>query len=565
MPGYPATNPAMSGKYEDALASLCKRARKCKEGLREWYILMEDLAHYFHNTRKGFITEVQPGQEMSQDIWNSSPEQYRRKETEAMVAAMIPKDRMWIGLRPARNELYAIKAVREWLELVSLYMYAVIYDPLSNFSERFLELAEDVKSFGTGVVYVDHNRAEKRLTFMVPHLKNFAFEMDASGNITRAYCWRNWSVDDLADEFGVDRLPDELARAFREGKHSTAKDQCVLHAVIPNDDYARYGFAPGRLPYKSIWLLEKGYHLLDEGGFYDLPYIPVRWYRRSEDVFGRSDTMEMLPDTRLLQAVSSALLEITEKQGNPPMQGPIDILRGEVELFPGGFTAFDASGFQFQGDPLRPVQIGSNPAMTAEYLQYLEGKIGKGFHQDLLTSPPPEAGMKAEDAAGMQMMKAAILGPIWSRGENEMLPPILDRVFNILMRTKTLPPAPDALEGERLVYVYDNHVADMRDAAAAQRIITGLGATMQFGEIPQAAEALDNIDFDIAFRDLWQRMKVPEFYVRDPRQVAAERQQKQQMQQAAQMAEMAKSGAGVKQLTDAAVTARDQGLVPAEQ
>lgn len=565
-PGYAMTKPAgQTGGYEDKMVALCKKARKAKEDMRPWLLTWEELAHYFHNTRKGFITNLPPGQEMSEDIWNSSPEQYRRKETEAMVAAMIPRDRVWPGMQTARPELMQYKTVREWLEFATLCLYTVLYDPLANFTERFNELADDVKSFGTGVIYVDHNQEKKCLTFLVQHLKDIAFEQDAASNVTKFYCFWQMSVSDMVDQFGIDKLPAELARAFREGTCSSDRDQCVLHAVVPNDEYSRLGFGPSRLPFKSIWLLEKDYHLLDEGGYYDIPYIVVRWYRRSNEVPGRADTMEILPDARLIQAVSMSLLEITEKQGNPPMQGPIDILRGEVELFPGGFTAFDASGFQFQGDPLRPVQIGSTPAMNAEYLQYLETKIGKAFHMDLLMAPTDQPAAKADQAAGRVMMIASILGPVWSRGENEMLPPILDRVFNILMRTKTLPPVPPELDGEKLIYKFDNHIADMREAGEAQRILTGIGATAQLAQIPQAAEALDNMDFDIAFLDLWRKMKVPETYIRDPKQVAAERQQKQQMQQAAQMAEVAKAGGpGVKSAIEGAVTARDQGLIPAQ-
>lgn len=567
MADYAAKSPAVSGaSYEDKLGGICRRARKAKEDMRPWLILWEELAHYFHHIREGFITEKPAGQEQSEDIWDGAPEQYRHRETEAMVAAMIPKDRMWLGLRPARPEFWALKSVRAWCELVATYMYQVIYDAQANFTERFNELADDVKTFGTGVIYVDHNRAKKCLTFTVPHLKHFAFEMDAHGEVTHQYCFKYYSIEDLANEFGLQALPREMQDAFRENRCSQTKDQCVIHAIIPNDDYARFGFGPWRLPFKSLWILEKGSHPLDvSSGYYDLPYIVVRWYRRSNEVPGRADTMQMLPDARLMQAVTSSLLEITEKQGNPPMQGPIDILRGEVELFPGGFTAFDASGFQFQGDPLRPVQIGSTPAMTADFLQALEDKMGKGFHMDILMAPPPEAGSKPEDAAGRQMFAAAILGPVWSRGENEMLPPILDRIYNILVNTKTLPPPPPEFERERLIYKFDNHIADMREAGEAQRIINGIGATAQFAQLPQGEAALDNLDFDIAFTDLWQRMKVPEYYIRDPKEVAAERQQKQQMQQAAQMAELAKAGGpGVKSAIEGAVTARDQGLVPAQ-
>lgn len=547
--------------YQDGLAGICRRARKHKEEMRPWLIIWDELAHYFHHTRKGFVVDQSPGQELAEDLWNSTPEEARRKETEAMVSAMIPKDRMWPGLAPARGELRNVKAVLEWCQIAALYMYTVLYDPLCNWTERFNELADDVKSFGTGVIYIDHDRAKGHLTFMVPHLKNFAFEMDAHGNLTRTYCFWNMSLDDLVTQFGMEALPADMQEEARKDNCSTAKDKCVVHAIIPSDDYARFGLAPGRLPFRSMWILEKGCKLLDEKGYYEIPYVVVKWFSKSGEVPGRTDCMQMLPDARLLQAVSAALLEITEKQGNPPMQGPIDILRGDIELWPGGFTPFDASGFQFQGDPLRPVQIGANPAMTAEYLQYLEGKIKKGFHNDILSLPEDGGKMGPEDMLARELMKAMILAPIWSRVENEMLPPIMDRVFQIMLRARAFPPTPDELDGERLIYKFDNHISDMREAAEAQRITQGIAVSLQF----EQPEAQENLDWDTAIVDLWRRMKVPEHYILPPEVVEAKRQQRQQLEQAAQMAEVAKAGGpGIKSMVEGAVTARDQGLIPAQ-
>jgi hypothetical protein len=202
--------------------------------------------------------------------------------------------------------------------------------------------------------------------------------------------------------------------------------------------------------------------------------------------------------------------------------------------------------------------------MTAEYLTAIENKIADAFFADAFSLPQRGGKMTPEDAAAQGSLIAARLGPVFSRVENELLPPVLDRIFGIAMRARAFPPVPEEMEGERLIYQFDNHVADMRDINDAGRTIQALAATSQFGEIPGAGEALDNLDWDITMRDLWQKMKVPEYYMKDPKVVAAERQQKMQMQQAAQLAEVMKAGGpGMKSAVEGAVQARDQGLMPA--
>lgn len=549
-----------ASQTSDAVAGIVRKAERARDKMRQWFPMFEELAVFFYNIRQGFLTEHAPGQELDMEIWDSAPEGHRARLAQAFVDAACPKDRYWVGIAPVRPELMLIDRVRIWCQMAAYYMYLVINDPDANFSESLNELADDQSTFGTGIMYIDHDRKERHLCFQVKHLKHFAFDVDANGKLTCCYCWWDMKLEDLVERFGLDALPDELQTLYR--KPSEGADRCyeVIHAVLPSAQYQRFGFAFGRLPYQSLWILKKGNHQLDAQGYYEMPYILTRWYRRSGEALGRCDAMRALSDARLMQSVAQALLEITEKQGNPPMQMPIDLIRGDVELWPGGANFFDASGFQFQGDPIRPIQLGANPAMTAEYLQYLDKKIGRIFFHDLLSLP--EEGMDPQQHMGLEMMKAQILAPLWTRVENETLPPILDRVFNIMMRNRALPPVPPELVGEQLIYKLDNKIADMRELAKAQSSFEAVAQPLAL----EREEAVDNIDWDTAFRDLYRMRKVPETWIRPMQDVMADRQQRQQEMQMAKMAELAKAGGpGVKSAIEGAVQARDQGLLPAPQ
>jgi len=275
-------------------------------------------------------------------------------------------------------------------------------------------------------------------------------------------------------------------------------------------------------------------------------------------MYGRGVAESALPDARLANSVASALLEITEKQGNPPVQAPLDILRGDVEMFPGGITLYDSSGFQFQGEPIRPVQLGANPALTHEYLQHLRGEVNQAFMQHV-ASAAREGKLGKEQMQTMRDQFADQALPLMTSIEDELLPPILDRVFSILVRTRSLPPAPQKITGMRLDYKFDNRVADMRDLSEAHDIIQSLMALLQM----QRPELVENIDWDATFRDLLRKMKFKESYLLPLKDVLAGRKQQAQMQQAQQLAEIAKAaGPGMKGMADAAATTQEAGLAP---
>lgn len=558
----------MARSRDDSLAAIVKRAKARREADRQWMITFEELAHYFHSFRKGFITDYSEAEDLQQDIWGSSPELARRKLCEFLVACMCPKDRVWPGVKPKDRTLLQHSSVRQWCQQVGQILYAIIYDPEVNFTEKMNELMDDAGTFGTAVPYIDYDAKKRALSLQVKYLKNFSFESDGVGKVTACYCFEEWPLGTIIDKLcdgDHTKLPRELQEVWTSPQCNPMKCYEVLHIIMPNNEFERYGMGPNRFPFKSIWCmpayLDAG--ALAEGGYFSNPYPVVRWYRRSKEVWGRSLAMIALPDARLYQSVAAALLEITEKQGNPPMQGPLDILRGEIELFPGGFTAFDSSGFQFQGDPLRPVQLGANPALTSEYLQYLESKIDKVFYADVLALPEQTGKSTLEDQAAWQGRIAQVLAPVFSRVEAEALPPIMDRIVDIAVRKQAFPPKPDELIGQPLEYDWDNVVADMRSMAEAQRDIGTLGAGAQMAEL--MPEAMENIDGDAFWRGTYGKMKMPEQYLRPMEDVQASREQRQQMQEAAQMAEIAKSaGPGLKSGLEAAQLAQgQQGILPA--
>jgi hypothetical protein len=188
---------------EDMLGLLVQRAKARREADRQWMLFFDELAHYFFPNRKGFTFERRDGEELTDDIWCSQPERARKRLARNLVSAMVPKDRMWVGLKPANIMLSEIPEIKAWCEIASKMVYAVLYDPRVNFVERMNEIADDASTFGTFVARMTRNIQEKHLELCVEWLRDFSFETDGSGKITTQYAWKLWPISRLVREFGL--------------------------------------------------------------------------------------------------------------------------------------------------------------------------------------------------------------------------------------------------------------------------------------------------------------------------------------------------------------------------
>jgi hypothetical protein len=143
------------------------------------------------------------------------------------------------------------------------------------------------------------------------------------------------------------------------------------------------------------------------------------------------------------------------------------------------------------------------------------------------------------------------LGPVLERFENEFLDPAIERVFNIMMRAKLFPPAPDSLKGQHIKVEYVSMLADAQRAVATTSLERLTGTVGNWAGADPAV--LDNVDFDEATDIYAEMLGVPPKVIRSSDAVAAirqQRQQAQQQQQEVQQSLAAVQGAQVLSKTD---------------
>ena len=545
---------------------IVKRARSLKDSRSMWLIFWEELSRFFYPERRGFLAQIPPGSELQEDIWTSQPQMDAERLSDVVDEWSRPHGTYWIGLEPEDRKLAAIPEVRIWCKGVSEALTSIIYNPASLFIQRSNEFTRDLVTFGTACMAIYYDAQGKHLIFKVPHMRDVCFAEGGRQQVYEAYTFWEWTLEQLVDEMGVDALPSDLRAEWDEKRAPADRKHIIIHAVIPKLLAKRYGLKTdgdlqqGLTDYTSLWILEKHQHVLQQGGFFEIPYVFARWRTVTHEQYGRGPCMVALNDTRTATAVAAALIEITEKQGNPPIQYPIDALRGEIELFPGGATPYDLQGYQFQGDPIRPVKLGSDAPLTDKFLEALEARIGKILYKDLwdMGSQHEET---QEEAMGRQQSAMVATAPLFGRVQEQTNSPILDRVFAICMRLNAFPPPPDVLRGKNLKWKYDTPISQMREAAEAMGIAKAIGTTMQLPALQAATQ--ENLDGDLTVRRIWRSLGVPEILIKPMEAVLASRQKMQQAQQAQQAAEIAsKAAPALKAGGDLAQSGALQQLMP---
>jgi hypothetical protein len=138
------------------------------------------------------------------------------------------------------------------------------------------------------------------------------------------------------------------------------------------------------------------------------------------------------------------------------------------------------------------------------------------------------------------------------RLQSELLKPLIDRVFNILLRNNQLPQAPEFLSGQDVEIEYVSPLAKAQKSTELQSIMRAIEI---LGSMANVAPVFDYINFDNLVKHLAEIVGVPQKLLKSQSQVNAEREQAQQQQQEQmqmqQVQQVAKAGGDIAPLAKA--------------
>ena len=129
--------------------------------------------------------------------------------------------------------------------------------------------------------------------------------------------------------------------------------------------------------------------------------------------------------------------------------------------------------------------------------------------------------MTATEVVQRQQEQMRVIGPALDRLKNEMLRPLIDRVFSLMLRADMLQQAPEILQGRDVDIEYVSPLARAQKSG-------GLNSTMKALEIlmplAQSLPVGDHIDPDGLVRHVTEALGVPKTTLRSEAEIQQTRQ-----------------------------------------
>jgi hypothetical protein len=544
------------------------QAIKARDDRPQWMTLWQELADLFLPNRGDFTRQRVPGDERSDTLWDTGPQLAARGLTSAIATMLRPPGKQWFKAKAKRAHLNNVEAVRLWLYEVTQITYEALYDPRVNADKTLSEVDADLVVFGTGIGRIDFDKAKKHLVIRSASLASTVLFAGKDGNPIGVASFSQPTLRQIVDEFGEDKLTEKMREDYNRAEPNLDRTYEIVHIVLPNADWQAMGGKTSRFPYASMWISVGCKALIDEKGFYDFPYFCPRWDTLTGEVYGRSPAMVALPDSRIVHAMSKTFLEAGEFALRRPTWSYADMIQGELQLFPGGHTVIDMSGFQGSGSPINTIEIGAFPDKIFEVYQTKQEQVAAAFFRDILELPGArDADMTATEINARldQFLRQA--APIFSRVEHTYNAPLVNRAFNVLMREGMYPDPPEEMWEEDVEFEYESPIKVAREKAEAMKVIEGLQMVLPLAEAQAKltggpADILDNLDFDVAVRVILAKADIPQKIMRPIEQMMADREQRQKKIDQMQKAEMAsKLAPAAGQIGDTMIKAKEAGML----
>jgi hypothetical protein len=520
--------------YQRRLAAL-KLERASFEG--HW----RDLSDYLAPRRGRFLVSDKNKDRRSPRIINPAGRLAARTLANGMMGGVTSPARPWFKLSTPDPDLAEHGEVKLWLDDATKLMRQVF--ARSNFYNCIHTLYGEIGTFGTASMLIDEDYQDviRCYPFSVGeyYLAN-SHRLD----VNAVYRECSYTVSQLVEMFGLDAVSARVKDSFDRGNYDQWVE--VAHAIEANPSHIAGRAGPDGKPFRSVYYEVAGEtdKLLHRGGYNEWPAPSPRWDLLAGDVYGSSPGMDALPDVKALQVMEMRKAQGIDKMVNPPMQAPADLRNQPVSSLPGGISYYNG---QTGAGGIRPLyEVQPRLAELMGSMQEHEQRINQAFFADLflMMAQSDRREITAREIDERHEEKLLQLGPVLERLHDELLNPVIDRVFAIMQRNGILPEPPEALQGIDLKVEYVGMLAQAQQAVAVGGIERFMGFAGNMAAVNPAI--LDKIDMDQAIDEYGQYVGVAASLVipdETVMKIRAERQKLAQMQQQAAMMTQAAEGA----------------------
>jgi len=545
-----------NGALRDQLEN--KRSELVNERVKSWDAPWKVLRDNIDPDTGRFPDEtVNDGGRRDQRIINNTATISAGVLAAGMQSGMTSPARPWFELAAPDPQLSEFAPVKNWLWYCQNAMREVFIR--SNLYNVLPSCYGEQGVFGTAVVAAipDEKTIVRFYNFTIG-----SYYLATSNRALVDTIYRDFSMTprQMAQQFGKDKLSATVKAMLDRNSEQWVQ---ICHAIEPNDHREPGRMDNKNMPYRSVYWEKSSprNEILKSTGFKKFPIMAPRWKVTGENVYGKGPGSFCIGEVLALQIMERDKLELLKKGVKPPMGAPASMRNSRVSIVPGDVTWIPDSQLGAKFAPLYTIDPNWLGQLRGE-IQGGEQRIKTTFYEDLfLMISNMDSVRTATEIVTRKEEKMLMLGPVLERQNDELLDPLIDITFQMMLDQSmprwqgllpgkpVLPPPPKELQGMDLSVEYISILAQAQKALGVTAIERALAFTGNLAQsFPQAA---DKLNVDQTIDEYFDAIGVPPTMINSDEQVAAIRQARADAQaQAAQQQQIQQVVEGAKLLSE---------------
>lgn len=518
-----------------AASELLARWNAMKTARQQWDVLWDDCGRYILPRKGQILTILTPGQQQTINLYDTTAGEAANIGAAGMMTHIMPAGEKWFRFQPKGD---ASDEFKQWLDEASEAVLDALH--AGKFYQTAHEDCLDDLIFGSSLMLLEEGR-RNALNFVNIPVGTFAWAEDAEGYIDTVGREWKWTARQAAQKWGKERLGKNQRAALDSPSPTDAERQFTyVHFIEPRADTSYEGGAAigARRPIRSCYVCVEDQQIIEEGGYYSMPYLGSRLLRSNNEIYGRGPGTDAMPEIKLVNAMERDLLTWIELMANPPWLAPEDASYAPDNR-PGGVTYWDASS---PNNKPEQMQMKGRIDMAEQKTEQKRDRIRRAFFNDLfqlLTNLDEQKREKtAYEVQQMVAEKLLLFSPLFARYTDEKLTPMLARAVDVMARSGRLKPLPDGVPaGAAYDVVYVSKIALAIKSAENQAFATMMTLVEQAAALDPSV--VNVINWREGVRDVARNVGTKASLIRTDREVNQITQAQQQAAAAAQQAETA--------------------------
>lgn len=404
--------------------------------LNQWQLVSE----YVHHRRADFTTSKTPGAFISSHLWTDDPSHMAETSSSALLGYMWSNGVESFKLKPNATVFGKDKDAMKWFAESVEIMQSEMKDQEAGLAVALDEVMLDIVTLGTAAVFGEERNVDEPqlgcLSFEPWSIQSFSLAENAAMRATKFHRTREYTVDQLAEKYGVEELSAPMKKAYDDGQMSQKFK--ILHVVEDRDERYRSKNSEGAkdMPVASVHIDPETKEIIKESGYPIHPVACARLSKRMNESYGRGRGINALPSIMMLNQVWEDLILAMEKKLDPPMYQLNDAVTGNgtIETSAGAINILRVDKAMPNVSPTGKLFDIQDTRDVVQLIDKLQDSISNHFMIDRLINLNNDTQMTKGEAFLRNSIRQATLRSIVSRLFLELFDPLINNSFMICLQ-----------------------------------------------------------------------------------------------------------------------------------